>query len=511
MESKKAFDQLKEQVDAWVQSLVPPGYENRIRKPTKDDVKIIRDAVTGYQHLEPHEYLVLDHPLVQRLRYIHQTGLAYLVYPTANHTRFDHSLGCAKVAKDVGNHLIPDRPKEIKELALAALLHDVGHAFFSHLSENIMEANFREEYLALKEAPEFQGLSLHLSEMMSYLIVTSTSFGRFLDKVVHHYYDLDLGNVAKIIIHRPSERLAFMGDIISGPFDVDKLDYLVRDCYFTGIRADVDVDRVVISTCLLDPNRYPEIEPRWKKRFLVMRATGVSVLEQITFNKMLLYPSVYHHHKIRGIECMVKAVFACIWDDENADRIKDPRLKFQSILDFYKLTEPEFMTLTRDEPVLKPLIEKILHRDLLERCLVLFAPYLTTGRDGWKHLSKRHYEDSPKEMRRLSQRVWDELPQSTKGKVAATDIWVDIPKTPPLGDPDKGFIDIGTNELVPLSEFFPYSHWLSTYGTNKLKGHVFGPNDSTIRIAINEAAKTAFKKHYLLDFDERATIDCKLC
>jgi len=152
VDSEKAFAQLKGEVDAWVACIMPDDYP-KTPMPGKNETKVIREAVTGYQVLQPHEYLVLDSPLLQRLRYIHQTALAYLVYPTANHTRFDHSLGCAKIAQQLGEKVIHRDKIRITELRLAALLHDVGHTFFSHLSESIMQSRFGDLYLSVKRAP----------------------------------------------------------------------------------------------------------------------------------------------------------------------------------------------------------------------------------------------------------------------------------------------------------------------------------------------------------------------
>ncbi|GAI02382.1 unnamed protein product [marine sediment metagenome] len=158
-------------MDTWVASIMPDDYP-KAPLPGKDEEKVIREAVLGYQVLQPHEYLVLDSPPLQRLRYIHQTALAYLVYPAANHTRFDHSLGCAKIAQQLGEKLLSPREKtRIAELRLAALLHDVGHTFFSHLSETIMQSRFNDIYTAVKRAPQFEGHELGLSQIISYLIV----------------------------------------------------------------------------------------------------------------------------------------------------------------------------------------------------------------------------------------------------------------------------------------------------------------------------------------------------
>lgn len=509
MESEQAFAQLKNEVDAWVDCILPDDYP-KTPMPDKDETKVIREAVLGYQVLQPHEYLVLDSPPMQRLRYIHQTALAYLVYPTANHTRFDHSLGCAKIAEQIGEKVLPASEKARRaELRLAALLHDIGHTFFSHLSESIMQSRFHDIYPAVKRAPQFKDHELGLSQIISYLIVKSERFYTFLDRVVHHYPDfrtLDLNNVAQLIIGAPADELAFMGDIITGPFDADKLDYLVRDCHFCGIRADVDVERVLVSVGLLD-------KPEGNKRYLVMKSAGESILEQITFNKMMLYPAIYHHHKIRALECMIKAIFEIIWEDP--EKITDDRLKFKNIRDFYTLTDSEFLTLAEREPRLKPTVEKLKNRDLFKRCLVISRPYLTSP-GNFMDLYKKNSEDYPEELRKIRDIIWrdiiwTELPKDKRSSIH--DLWVDIPKVPTsiAEDPDHTWIDIGTEEMKVLSEFFPYPEWVLSYEINKWKGHVFSLSDLDTRRAVNDAAKRVFKeKPYYLEFDKRATDECKI-
>lgn len=507
MDSAQAVIELRAHTDDWVDSLFGSKQLASLKVPDPAEVKIIRDAVTGYQVLKPYEYLVLNHPIFQRLRYIHQTALTFLVYPSAHHTRFDHSLGCAKIAQTLGDHLDYVTPTSIAELRLAALLHDVGHTFLSHLSETIIQSHFSEQYFALKESAEFSGLNLSLSEMMSYFIITSKPFSDYLRTVVHHYDDtINLVNVANFCIHNPPDEIAFLGDAISGPFDVDKLDYLVRDCYHTGIRADVDVERVVVSAVPLDEIRFPPSSPRWKRRSLVIKMGGVSILEQITFNKMLLFPSVYHHHKIRAIECMIKTLFEIIWENGG---IKNPSLQFSNIIDFYALNDYQFMSYAAQEASLEPYMQRIMNRELYKRCLALSQRYVKE-KPLWKHLRKRHYEDNKGEIRRLRQQIYDQLDPGIKEKLSVYDVWVDIPKTPSMGDPSKAFVDIGTKELTPLKEFFPYELWHSAYESNKLKGHVFSLPDDEIRGAVNKSAIAVFREEFGLEFVDRATQECKL-
>jgi len=432
------------------------------------------------------------------------------VYPTANHTRFDHSLGCAKIAQQIGDKVIRDNEKARRaELRLAALLHDIGHSFLSHLSESIMQTRFRDIYPSVKGASQFKGHELGLSQIISYLIVKSERFYTFLDKVVHHYPDystLDLNNVAQLIIGAHADELAFMGDIITGPFDADKLDYLVRDCHFCGIRADVDVERVLVSVDLLDRSRFSSSKLGWNRRYLVMLSAGESILEQVTFNKMLLYPAVYHHHKIRALECMIKAIFEIIWDDP--EKIEDKRFKFENIRDFYMLTDFEFLTLAEKEPQLKPVIDKLKNRDLFKRCLVISKPYLRS-QGNFIDLYKRSSDDYPEELRRLWEIIREELPADKRCSIY--DLWVDIPKLPTsiAEDPDSAWIDIGTDKMRTLSEFFPYPEWVTSYEINKWKGHVFSISDPSIRRVVNDVVKRVLQdKPYSLEFEERATNEC---
>ena len=101
------------------------------------DQKIIHDSVWGTQVFEGWEVAIMDLPLLQRLRSIHQTSLAYLTFPTALHTRFDHSLGVCSGTKRLASRVLglKSGEKPHDELTAAALLHDIGHGPFSHLSE----------------------------------------------------------------------------------------------------------------------------------------------------------------------------------------------------------------------------------------------------------------------------------------------------------------------------------------------------------------------------------------
>lgn len=513
-----AIRQLTDEINEWVENTIPPDYPKHF--PPNDAHKIIRESVSGYQVLKPQEYLVLDCPVVQRLRYIHQTGLSYLVYPTALHTRFDHSLGVARIAENIGRFLGEEK-SSIEELRLAALLHDVGHSFFSHLSENIMGTRFEETFAGAKEIELFH--DKNAAEILSYLIVASPRFQKLMNDIFNHYdCKASIERISLCVIGKPREssQFAYMGDIISGPFDADKLDYLVRDCNFTGIRADVDVDRVTISSSKMIPDYFKGFEKRsgreaktFSNRNLIMKSSGASNLEQIVLNKILLFPAIYHHHKVRSIECMVKAIFEVIWaDPDNKER--DARLRFNRPVDFLGLSEFDFLSLGMQDKQLAPLIKKLLDRDLLKRCLVLTSRYVERDPDLRLHDLFKLTDEYPKRPRQeqihlLRQYIWDLIPE--RFRTSIHDLWVDIPEPPNIDqDVDSCWIDIGTKWLVPLRDFLPYGEWLDTYESNKLKGHVFYVPDCDCRNEVNKAAITVFRDALSVEFGPRATIECKI-
>lgn len=501
MDPVVALRQLAEEVNSWVNEKLPAEYPNlALSKVTSD--KVIREAVSGYQVLKPHEYLIIDSPIVQRLRYIHQTALAYLVYPTANHTRFDHSLGVAHVAFELGQQQELGEDK-LTELRLAAFLHDVGQCLFSHLSESLMEYKFSQLYKAAKNAPEFSGKDLQLSEILSYLIIRSERFDRLLRNVIGHYCPrVDVDIIAKLVIGKAPDDLAFLSDIISGPFDADKCDYLVRDCYFCGIRADIDVPRVIISADIMDRDRFKVQDyPRCN---LVMRRAGAPNLEQIVFNKMLLFPAVYHHHKIRALECMIRAIFEKIWDSPT--EIRNEELRFERLRDFLSVSEHDFFTRLLRETHVNSLIQRILDRKLLKRCLVLSDSYMNgTGKH---HIMKISTEKHPDQVKLYRELIWDILPRTKR--TSLSDLWVDLPVPPPIGrDADQCFIDEDTSTLQTLPKYFPYPRWIESYLERKWKGHVFYIADDDFRIAVNKAAQSTFKK-LNITFDPAATRECKL-
>ena len=164
--------------------------------------KFIRDSVYGDISLNKFEQKVLDMPQFQRLRRIKQLGLINLIYPGANHTRFEHSIGTMNLGSKLANELELSED-EIELVRISALLHDVGHGPFSHVSEGV--------------------LSFPHEELTKY-VISKTSMRDYLEE------KFDIKEINKIISGEGK-----LGPIVSGELDVDRMDYLLRDSYNTGV------------------------------------------------------------------------------------------------------------------------------------------------------------------------------------------------------------------------------------------------------------------------------------
>ncbi len=223
--------------------------------PTKRSM-VIHDNLWGTVRFSWRELAMIDSPVMQRLRDIHQTGLAFHVYPSARHSRFEHCLGAANIAsrvydallhkqrgeiRDIAKAVVPKEDPDLtilrfkQELRLAALLHDTGHSLFSHTSERVYE-RLNPLAEASKELTAFVGKEKGAGEVLSFCLALTPSLGRLLDRAKSNLigdeafddYDgpIDLRNVALIIVGRSAHPyLQFLGDIVSSGFDADKLDY----------------------------------------------------------------------------------------------------------------------------------------------------------------------------------------------------------------------------------------------------------------------------------------------
>jgi hypothetical protein len=248
--------------------------------------KVIHDPVHGSIRLSGLVLELVDTPEVQRLRGIKQLGLANLVFPGANHMRFEHALGTAYLVERLGHDL--ELPEEELNLLLAsAVLHDIGHPAFSHTLEYLMK-----DYLG-KGHMELAGDILKGEESIQWEeeleILHKLGVPNAASVLSNHSISPD--EVAGILLGK--HRKPYLGQIIHSDIDVDQMDYLMRDSHFTGVALGmIDVDRLR-RTLIVHKGR------------LAIESKGIEAVEGFLTARALMFTSVYFHHAVRIAEMML--------------------------------------------------------------------------------------------------------------------------------------------------------------------------------------------------------------
>ncbi|MDP3105327.1 MAG: HD domain-containing protein [Candidatus Methanoperedens sp.] len=224
-------------------------------------MKVIRDPIHDHIELDELALSLIDTPAIQRLRRIRQLGFSNLVYPGANHTRFEHSLGVYHLTRMLIKQVDEHRQKE---LLAAALLHDVGHGPFSHATEHLIQRYTKKKHDDV-EAILRKGL---VSDVLR-------------DNSI---------SISAVASHIRGE--TSIGQIINSEIDVDKMDYLVRDAHYTGVAFGL-VDHIRLIH-----------EISFKENKLVLNTGGLQAAESLLVSRFLMHPTVYFHHVSRIAESM---------------------------------------------------------------------------------------------------------------------------------------------------------------------------------------------------------------
>jgi HD superfamily phosphohydrolase len=240
---------------------------------------IIRDPLWNNIRVDALTLQLVDTPVFQRLRYVRQLGLAYLVYPGATHTRFEHALGAYHLAR-LTLSLLEERGElagvSREERAItqaAALLHDVGHYPFSHALEEIG--------------------ALHHEEVAAPLVLAGP-----VAAMLRGAFGAD-GPARVLALIRGQSESPLQG-LVSGSLDLDKIEYLKRDALMCGVPyGEIDVDRLLNSLVLVDA-------PETGRRVVGVLEKGLSALESLLFAKYQMYRNVYWHHAVRSATAMYK-------------------------------------------------------------------------------------------------------------------------------------------------------------------------------------------------------------
>ncbi|WP_048815560.1 HD domain-containing protein [Methanosalsum zhilinae] len=261
---------------------------------------IIHDPVHRTVILNDLETALINTPQIQRLRKIQQLGLADLVYPGANHTRFEHSIGTMQTASIIGSSLGLDSV-EIEKLRIAGLLHDIGHAAFSHAVEDVLKRNPELQPEMGKEK------CMNHEAFTRYIIRNELCHHRTISAMVEDRFDRDavifFDEISKIAtgetdgVERP-----YLSQIISGDIDADRIDFLLRDSYHTGVSLGlIDVDQIVQSlTIKNDRLMLGDISETSYAEDMVMTAA-----ESMLIARAHHYTAIIHHPRTQAARVML--------------------------------------------------------------------------------------------------------------------------------------------------------------------------------------------------------------
>lgn len=265
------------------------------------DSKIIQDPLYGPIRIQGIFLDLLNTPEFQRLRNIKQLGLCYLVFPEANHTRFSHSLGTFYLLGEIEG--IWGR-KDLMHEKIAGLLHDIGHTPFSHTFEDIFQKELGKNH----------------EDIGSDII---RGRGRYSDSnvaIVLEKYGIDKDKIASLLKGRHEGSDESLPSLISGPLDMDELDYLRRDAFFCGVPiGNVDFSRL-LNTMEFDGSE------------IYVREKGITALESLYINRFFMYRTVYFHRTVRIASLMIRKALESISakDISNAAGMDD--FQFVSLL-----------------------------------------------------------------------------------------------------------------------------------------------------------------------------------
>ena len=338
------------------------------------ETKVLKDPVHSYIHIN-YEIVwnCLDSKEFQRLRRIRQLGGDFQVYPTAEHSRFSHSLGVYEIVRRMVTE-IKSLSMELSEydkicVMLAGLLHDVGHGPFSHAFEHITNHS-HEDYTAK-------------------IILGETELNRVLTEVSPRLPE----DIVSIIEHNHPNDI--LNQIISGQLDADRMDYLLRDSYFSATSyGQFDLERILRTM------RVRKIDEN--KKALVVKYTGIHSVEDYIMARYQMYWQVYYHPVARSYEAVFIQLFNRLKDifKENKEYFSDMKVLIPfleknvvSVEEYFKLDENSLLYCCsliqdKDDEIAADLARRLQNRRLFE-----YVDYSEENLAQIKNMLKEHNLD----------------------------------------------------------------------------------------------------------------------
>ena len=311
-----------------------------------DEVKVLRDPVHADDRVE-YEVIwkLINSRWMQRMRRIRQLGGAFMVYHTADHTRFSHSLGVYEIVRRMITE-VPDIAQALTErekvtVLAAGLLHDVGHGPYSHAFEKVI-------------GEDHESFTCRIIE-------ENTEITQILEESAPGLSH----EVADVLRHKSANPL--LPQLISAQLDADRMDYLLRDAYFTGTSyGRFDLERILRTL-------------RVENDLVVVKESGVYAIENYVMARYHSYWQIYYHPGARSFECMLGKLFQRLRDLRAEGKMPASIPEFDALLsgermsleDYYVLDEYAcsyaFEVLSRgDDPIAADLASRVLDRRLFD-------------------------------------------------------------------------------------------------------------------------------------------------
>lgn len=393
------------------------------------DYKIIHDTVHGSIKLQGLFLDLLETPEIQRLHGIHQLGLAYLVFPGANHTRLEHSIGTSHVAGRLAQSL--ELGKEERDLVKAsAMLHDTGHSPYSHTLEMAIHGKIKRNHMDITKdiITGKKVISVHGRQ--------KNSISDLLEK-----YGLDPEEVAELItgnlavgsgitiddFHTHNNQMVFnekiyLSHIIHGSIDSDQIDYLLRDSFYTGVaHGTIDIDRLIQTAEIFNND-------------LVVHKRGVPAVEGMLVARALMYTSVYYHKTVRIAELMLARAVELLEDIPE---------------DLYQLVDYELMASLYDcGGFQRDIVTMLKYRNLFKRALTIL-----------KGKADENTMEVVKNLRKSENRKRKESDICARANIPEGYAIIDVPEfeleitEPRIKSTNVKILD--ENQLRPLSNYSP--------------------------------------------------------
>lgn len=416
-----------------------------VRIPPEMDVPVTRRVMR-----------LVDTAAFQRLNRIGQLGLVSMVYPGARHTRFEHSLGVYRLALAALEHLAGDptfatavTEFEARLLVLAALLHDVGHWPYCHPIEDM----------------RLPGIDRH--EIHARRLICSSE----LADLIQGDWQVDPEKLAELIApseaaKTESDGLALVRSLLSGPIDIDKLDYLQRDSMHAGVPygRNFDQRRLLSSLCTGQSGRE-----------IAITVKGKTAAEMLVFSRYVMFSEVYWHHSVRSATAMLQRLVYAIHNARNGTN------QWLSWNDADMQEQIRLATLGKSD--LQPLVSGLFgsRRKLYKR---LLAFNFSENPQAHKILARRSYSD----LVACSQRLAERLSRYSSRPLAATDLLIDAPPVK-LEVQFQLSVRLANGDFQGLSALSPVVRALATEQFDNFvkRVHVFIAPDRRAEIPLSES------------------------